>query len=72
VGNPVIYDMATGKPKNRSPEEFKKFTEQYNSRLRNNEEKFTGKKKRAPALIGKISSKVTALFKGTKENKPTT
>lgn len=74
VGNPVIYDMATGKPKNRSPEEFKKFTDQYDSRLRNNEEKFqaTGKKKRAPAIIGKISSKVTALFGKNKENKPTT
>jgi ATP-dependent RNA helicase RhlB len=62
TGNPVIYDMKTGAPKNRSPEEFKRAVSQYNSRLRNNEEKFAGKKKAAPAIIKKISSKVTALF----------
>lgn len=62
TGNPVIYDMKTGTPKNRSPEEFKRAVSQYNSRLRNNEEKFSGKKKAAPAIIKKISSKVTALF----------
>lgn len=62
TGNPVIYDMKTGKPKNRSESEFKKAVDQYDSRLRKNEEKFSGKKKAAPAIIKKISSKVTALF----------
>ena len=62
TGNPVIYDMKTGAPKNRSAEEFKRTVTQYNSRLRRDEEKFAGKKKAAPAIIKKISSKVTALF----------
>lgn len=64
VGNPVIYDMKTGKPKNRSDAEFKSFTDQYNSRLRTSEEKFSGKKMAAPAVIKKIGSKVAALFGG--------
>jgi ATP-dependent RNA helicase RhlE len=62
TGNPVIYDMKTGKPKNRSDAEFKKSLRDYDNRLRANEEKFSGKKKAPPAIIKKISSKVTALF----------
>jgi hypothetical protein len=62
TGNPVIYCMKTGKPKNRTDQEFRQTLEQYDSRLRNAEDKFAGKKKAAPAIIKKISSKVTALF----------
>jgi ATP-dependent RNA helicase RhlE len=62
TGNPVIYDMKTGLPKNRSEAEFKKSLRDYDNRLRANEMKFSGKKKAAPAIIKKISSKVTALF----------
>jgi hypothetical protein len=62
TGNPVIYDMATGKPKNRSAQEYGRFVADYDRTLRTAEEKFAGKKKAAPAIIKKISSKVTALF----------
>lgn len=62
TGNPVIYDMKTGRPKNRSDDEFRKTVRAYESRLKSDEEKFSGKKKAAPAIIKKISSKVTALF----------
>lgn len=62
TGNPVIYDMKTGRPKNRSDEEFRKSVREYESHLKSNEVKFSGKKKAAPAIIKKISSKVTALF----------
>lgn len=62
TGNPVIYDMKTGRPKNRSEEEFRKTVREYESHLKSNEAKFSGKKKAAPAIIKKISSKVTALF----------
>ena len=55
TGNPVIYDMRTGKPKNRSESEFRQFLDEYNGRLASNEEKFSGKKKAAPAIIKKIS-----------------
>ncbi len=62
TGNPVIYDMKTGRPKNRSEDEFRKTVREYESHLKSNEAKFSGKKKAAPAIIKKISSKVTALF----------
>ncbi len=62
TGNPVIYCMKTGRPKNRSEDEFRQAVNLYDSRLRKSEEKFAGKKKAAPAIIKKISSKVTALF----------
>jgi ATP-dependent RNA helicase RhlB len=62
TGNPVIYDMKTGRPKNRTPEEFRSFLAEHKSRVDPGAEKFTGKKKAAPAIIKKISSKVTALF----------
>lgn len=61
VGNPVIYDMTTGKPKNRTAEEFKKFTQAYESRVKPADDK-SSRKKAAPAVIKKISSKVAALF----------
>jgi len=59
TGNPIIYDMKTGKPKNRTESEFKAFVSQYKEKT---EEKSARKKKPAPAIIKKISSKVTALF----------
>lgn len=63
TGNPVIYDMRTGKPKNRSDAEFAQVVSEYNGRLANNDEKFGEKRKPGgPAIIKKISSKVTALF----------
>jgi superfamily II DNA/RNA helicase len=62
TGNPVVYCMKTGKPKNRSAEEFRQEMEHYNSKLQMAEDKFAGRKKAAPAIIKKISSKVTALF----------
>lgn len=62
VGNPVIYDMRSGKPKNRTDAEFREVMDEYNGRLATNDEKFGGKRKAAPAIIKKISSKVTALF----------
>jgi hypothetical protein len=59
----VIYDMKSGKPKNRTAEEFRQVVDEYNGRLANNDEKFGGKRKSGgPAIIKKISSKVTALF----------
>jgi ATP-dependent RNA helicase RhlE len=62
TGNPVIYDMKTGRPKNRSDDEFRKTVRAYENRLKSDADKFSGKKKAAPAIIKKISSKVTALF----------
>ena len=62
TGDPVIYDMRTGKPKNRSEAEFRKVMTEYNGRLANSNAKFGAKKKGGPAIIKKISSKVTALF----------
>jgi ATP-dependent RNA helicase RhlE len=62
TGNPIIYDMRTGKPKNRSPEEFRSFMADYNNRTQPAADKSSGVKKAAPAIIKKISSKVTALF----------
>jgi hypothetical protein len=62
TGNPVIYDMRTGRPKNRTEEEFSQVLTAYNSRVASTEGKSPGKRKTAPAIIKKISSKVTALF----------
>ena len=64
TGNPEIYDMKTGKPKNRTEAEFRTIMEGYDQRLRSAETRFSGKKKApgGPAIIKKISSKVTALF----------
>lgn len=63
TGNPVIYDMKTGKPKNRTDAEFRTLIDGYDERLRSAESRFAGKKKASgPAIIKKISSKVTALF----------
>lgn len=64
TGNPVIYDMRTGKPKNRSEAEFKKLVNEYNSSVSSGPGSASDKKKTAPAIIKKISSKVTALFGG--------
>jgi hypothetical protein len=68
TGNPIIYDMKTGKPKNRSESEFRSLVENHNERLQSAENKFSGKKKAGPAIMKKISSKVTALF-GSRSNK---
>lgn len=57
----MIYDMRTGKPKNRTEAEFKQVLNEYNGKVATGEEK-PSKKKAAPAIIKKISSKVTALF----------
>jgi hypothetical protein len=54
--------MKTGRPKNRSDDEFRKTVRAYENRLKSDADKFSGKKKAAPAIIKKISSKVTALF----------
>lgn len=54
TGSPIIYCMKTGKPKNRSADEFKSIVNEYEKRV--------GAKKGKPAIIKKISSKVTALF----------
>ncbi len=62
TGNPVIYDMRTGKPKNRTESEFRQVITEYNSRIAPTAEKAAGKRKTAPAMLKKISSKVTALF----------
>ena len=62
TGNPVIYDMQTGKPKNRTEAEFRQVMDEYNGRLATNDEKFGGKRSTGPAILKKISSKVTALF----------
>lgn len=56
----MIYDMRTGKPKNRTDAEFKQVLNEYNGKVSAADEK--SKKKAAPAIIKKISSKVTALF----------
>jgi hypothetical protein len=61
TGNPVIYDMRSGKPKNRTDAEFRAVLNEYNDRVAGPEEK-SPKKKAGPAIIKKISSKVTALF----------
>ncbi len=60
--------MKSGKPKNRSDEEFRSLLNHYDQRLASAEDKFAGKKKGGPAIIKKISSKVTALF-GSRTNK---
>jgi hypothetical protein len=57
----VIYDMRTGKPKNRTEAEFKQVLNEYNGKVKPAADK-GGKRKAAPAIIKKISSKVTALF----------
>jgi len=62
TGNPVIYDMLTGKPKNRTEAEFKQVMNEYNGKISKGGEKPTKRKAAAPAIIKKISSKVTALF----------
>lgn len=59
TGNPIIYDMKTGKPKNRTDSEFKAIVSEHNEKTA---DKNSRKKKPAPAIIKKISSKVTALF----------
>ncbi len=61
VGNPVIYDMRTGKPKNRTEAEFRQVMSEYNGKVSSADGK-SRDKKAAPAIIKKISSKVTALF----------
>lgn len=53
--------MRTGKPKNRTDAEFKQVLNEYNGKVKSADEK-GGKKKATPAIIKKISSKVTALF----------
>ena len=56
--------MKTGKPKNRTDDEFRQVMDEYNGRIANNDEKLSGTKRKpgGPAIIKKISSKVTALF----------
>lgn len=55
TGNPIIYDMSTGKPKNRTESEMMAVM----SRLSSEERSAAGK---GPAILKKIGSKVTALF----------
>lgn len=62
TGNPVIYDMRTGKPKNRTEAEFRQVLKEYDGKAIPADEKARSKKAAAPAIIKKISSKVTALF----------
>lgn len=52
--------MRTGKPKNRTDAEFRQVMSEYNGKVSAGEEKL--RKKAGPAIIKKISSKVTALF----------
>ena len=56
----MIYDMRTGKPKNRTEDEFNRVLNEYNGKVAPAEDKRS--RKAAPAIIKKISSKVTALF----------
>ena len=67
TGNPVIYCMKTGKAKNRTDTEYKDMVADYQSRVVSSDDKSSGRKKPAPAIIKKISSKVSALF-GAKRN----
>ncbi len=60
TGSPVIYCMKSGKPKNLSEDQFRVVMANYDRRFQG--PKISGKKKAAPAIIKKISSKVTALF----------
>ena len=54
TGNPVIYCMKTGKAKNRSAEEMSSLLASYSKTVEN--------KKKGPAIIKKLSSKVSSLF----------
>lgn len=65
TGNPIIYCMKTGKPKNRSDAEMQELESAHSARFKASK---PGKRKAAgPAIIKKISSKVTALFGAKKE-----
>jgi hypothetical protein len=56
--------MKTGKPKNRTDAEMQELQGAYTARFGGSHK---GKKKTAPAIIKKLSSKVTALFGAKKE-----
>ncbi|MCO5142286.1 MAG: DEAD/DEAH box helicase [Oligoflexia bacterium] len=67
TGNPIIYCMKTGKPKNLSDSEFNQIVSNYNKNLSSPKRSSVNKKKVAPELIKKISTRVTSLF--TSKNK---
>ena len=54
TGNPIIYCMKTGKPKNRSEAEMTKLLAGHSKRVDN--------KKKGPAIMKKLSSKMSSLF----------
>lgn len=54
--------MRTGKAKNRTEDEFRRVVDEYNGKIGAAEGKTKRKSAGGPAIIKKISSKVTALF----------
>jgi superfamily II DNA/RNA helicase len=62
TGNPVIYCMKTGQPKNRTDAEYQNMLKDRERSLRANGGNSRGSKKAPSALIQKISSKVSSLF----------
>ncbi len=58
TGNPVIYDMRTGQPKNRSPEEIRVLVDRLTSKTIQDAKE----SKNRPAIFSRLGSKVTSLF----------
>ena len=62
TGNPIIYDMSTGKAKNRSQAEIAAIVEQLTAQAARDAKESHAR----PAILSRLSSKVTSLF-GTRK-----